>query len=312
MILKEKQITNAILMVRPVAFGFNKETSLDNAFQNESSEDLNSIQQLALLEFDNMVELLRENGIMVKVIEDTLTPKTPDSIFPNNWFSTHSDGRVALYPLKAENRREERRSDVFEYLVEVGFTVKHIEDFSDAEQEGKYLESTGSLILDRENELCYVSVSERSNPELVVEFCEVFGYQPVFFQSIIKGNSVYHTNVCMSIATSYALVALDSFSREDEKSKTRNALVRAGKEVIELSEEQILNFAGNGLEVQDENGKSCFVLSKRAYDSLDQNQIEIIKKYSKVITPEITTIENIGGGSARCMMAEIFLPYRRK
>mgnify|MGYP001596071292 CR=1 FL=1 len=312
MILKEKQITNAILMVRPVAFGFNTETSLDNAFQNDFNKDSSSIQQQALLEFDDMVTLLRENGIMVKVVEDTLSPKTPDSIFPNNWFSTHSDGRVALYPLKAENRRQERRPDVFEHLVEAGFSIKHIEDFSDAEQEGKFLESTGSLILDRENELCFVSVSERSNPEVVVEFCEVFGYQPVFFQSVIGGKPVYHTNVCMSIASEYALVCLDSFSREDEKSKTKNALQLAGKEVIELSERQIINFAGNGLEVQDENGESVFVLSKRAFDSLEEDQIGTIKKYSKVITPEITTIETIGGGSARCMMAEIFLPYRRK
>lgn len=299
-------------MVRPVAFGFNKETSLDNAFQNMSSEDQSTIQLQALLEFDNMVALLRDNGIRVKVVEDTLTPKTPDSIFPNNWFSTHSDGRVALYPLKAENRREERRPDVFEYLVDSGFSVKHIEDFSDAEQEGKYLESTGSLILDRANELCYVSVSERSNPELVVEFCEVFGYQPVFFQSVINGQPVYHTNVCMSIATDFAMVALDSFSREDEKTKTKNALLLTGKEVLELTEKQILNFAGNGLEVQNENGENYFILSKRAFGSLDQKQTDQIKKYAKVITPELSTIENIGGGSARCMMAEIFLPYRRK
>lgn len=312
MILKEKQITNTILMVRPVAFGFNKETSLDNAFQNESSEDNNAIQQQALLEFDNMVALLRDNGIRVKVVEDTLTPRTPDSIFPNNWFSTHSDGRVALYPLKADNRREERRPDVFEYLVDSGFSVKHIEDFSDAEQEGKYLESTGSLILDRENELCYVSVSERSNPELVVEFCEVFGYQPVFFQSVIKDQPVYHTNVCMSIATDFAMVALDSFSREDERTKTKKALLHSGKELIELSEEQILSFAGNGLEVQNENGENYFILSKRAFASLHQKQTEQINKYAKVLTPELNTIENIGGGSARCMMAEIFLPYRRK
>jgi len=311
-ILKEKQITNALLMVRPVAFGFNIETSLDNAFQNDSYEKKESIQKKALLEFDTMVSLLRENGIKVLVVEDTLEPKTPDSIFPNNWFSTHSDGRMAIYPLKAENRRAERRPEIFEYLIESGFSVKHIEDFSDAETEGKFLESTGSLILDRENELCYVSVSERSNPELVVEFCEVFGYQPIFFQSIINGTVAYHTNISMCIASEYALVALDSFSRKDEKSKTKNALIRAGKEVIELSENQVLNFAGNGLEVQDEKGESYFVLSKRAYDSLAQIQIDTIKKYAKVITPELTTIENIGGGSARCMMAEIFLPYRRK
>lgn len=299
-------------MVRPVAFGYNNETSLDNAFQNKSCEDQGKIQKQALLEFDNMVALLRDNGIMVQVVEDTLTPKTPDSIFPNNWFSTHSDGRVVLYPLKAENRREERRPDVFEYLVDSGFSVKHIEDFSDAEQEGKYLESTGSLILDRENELCYVSVSERSNPELVVEFCEVFGYQPVFFQSVINGQPVYHTNVCMSIATDFAMVALDSFSREDERTKTKNALLLAGKEVLELSEKQVLSFAGNGLEVQNINGENYFILSKRAFGSLDQKQTEKIKKYAKVITPELNTIENIGGGSARCMMAEIFLPYQRK
>lgn len=299
-------------MVRPVAFGFNTETSLDNAFQNEPEVDLNSIQEKALLEFDTMVTLLRENGIMVKVIEDTLIPETPDSIFPNNWFSTHADGRVALYPLKAENRRKERRPDVFEYLVDAGFSIKHIEDFSDAELEGKYLESTGSLVLDRENELCYVSVSQRSNPELVVEFCQVFGYQPVFFQSIIKGKPAYHTNVSMSVASNYALVAFDTFSREDEKSKTKNALTLAGKEVIELTESQVLNFAGNGLEVENEKGERCFILSKRAYQALTEDQISTIKKYAKVLTPEITTIENIGGGSVRCMMAEIFLPFRRK
>ena len=312
MILTEKQTTDAILMVRPVAFGFNQETSLDNAFQNKLNVDSNTIQRQALLEFDNMVALLRENEIHVLVVEDTLSPQTPDSIFPNNWFSTHADGRVALYPLKAENRRAERRPDVFEYLVEAGYSIKHIEDFSEAEQEEKYLESTGSLLLDRENQLCYVSVSERSNPELVVEFCEVFGYQPIFFQSIIKGKPAYHTNVCMSIASQFALIALDSISREDERQKVKNALEISGKEVIELSENQVLNFMGNGLEVLDANHESCFVMSKRALDSLTQLQKEKIEKFSKIVTPEITTIENIGGGSVRCMMAEIFLPFQRK
>ena len=312
MILQEKQTANALLMVRPTAFGYNPETAVDNAFQNKGSMDSLDIQENALAEFDSMVSILRENRIRVLVVEDTLASVTPDSIFPNNWFTTHEDGRVAIYPLKAENRREERRPEVFEYLIEEGFTVKHIEDFTDAENEGRFLEGTGSLVLDRLNKLCYISVSERSNPELVVEFCEVFGYQPVFFQSVIENQPVYHTNVSMNIGEHFAMVAVDSFSREDEREKALNALEVSGKEVIHLSDEQVLNFAGNGLELKNQNNQSCFILSRRAYSALSKEQIDLIGSYSKIITPDLETIENVGGGSARCMMAEIFLPYQRK
>ena len=238
---KEHQSASVILMVRPVAFGFNQETSEDNVFQNKLVAEEAWIQKQALVEFDNMVTLLRENAIKVIVIEDTKHPATPDSIFPNNWFSTHSDGRVGLYPLKAKNRRAERRPEILEHLVDSGFRVKHVEDFTPAELEGKFLESTGSLVLDRLRKLCYVSVSERTYPEIVVEFCEVFGYQPVFFQSYIEETAVYHTNVCMSVASHFSLVALPTFSRADEGEKVRNALQISGKEVIEITEEQVLN-----------------------------------------------------------------------
>jgi len=198
--ISENQSSNFVLMVRPVAFGYNTETSSDNVFQANQIIEPEIVQKQALKEFDDLVALLRKNGIHVNVVEDTLEPRTPDSIFPNNWITTHFDGRVGLYPLKAKNRRAERREDVLEVLIETGCKIKHIEDFREAELDGQFLEGTGSMILDRPKQLCYVSVSNRTNPNLVAEFCEVFGYQPIFFQSIVDGAPVYHTNVVLSIA----------------------------------------------------------------------------------------------------------------
>jgi hypothetical protein len=303
---------SSLLMVRPVAFGFNEETSEDNVFQTKLKADESWIQKQALKEFDDLVSLLRSKGIKVNVIEDSRSPHTPDSIFPNNWFSTHTDGRVRLYPLKASNRRAERRPEIIEFLVDTGYKVKHIEDFTAAELSGQYLESTGSMVLDRTRKLCYCSVSERTNPELVVEFCEVFGYQPIFFQCFIDEMPVYHTNVCMSVASHFALVALSSFSRTDEREKVENALKVSGKEIIELSEDQVTQFAGNGLEVMGEDGNLFYILSTRAFSALSEEQIDTIEKYATVLHSNLETIENFGGGSARCMMAEVFLPFQRK
>ncbi len=312
MMTEENQATNSVLMVRPVAFDYNVETAADNVFQVKKEMEPKEIQAQALKEFDDFVALLRKNGIHVNVVEDTLMPPTPDSIFPNNWFTTHADGRVALYPLKAKNRREERRDDVLEVLLDSGFNIKHIEDFREAELENQFLEGTGSLVLDREKQLCYVSVSERSNPNLVAEFCEVFGYQPIFFQSIVSNAPVFHTNVVLSIAGNFAMLSTETISRKDELIKVKNALKVSGKEIIEITEEQVKAFAGNGLELINALGKRFFVLSTGAFSALSETQKKTIEKHATLLHSNLDTTETFGGGSARCMMAEVFLPHQRK
>jgi len=312
MMTTQNQASQSVLMVRPVAFGYNAETATDNVFQQKTKADPKEIQAQALQEFDDFVTLLRNNGITVNAIEDTFLPHTPDSIFPNNWFTTHADGRVALYPLKAMNRRAERRDDVFELLLDRGYHIKHIEDFREAELENQFLEGTGSLVLDREKQLCYVSVSERTNPILVAEFCKVFGTQPLFFQCMVDGQPVYHTNVVLSIAKNFALIASSTFSRKDELEKVLNALKISGKEVIEISENQVKAFVGNGLELINNNGERFFVLGTKAASALSEKQKNTIEKYATLLHSNLNTIETFGGGSARCMIAEVFLPHQRK
>lgn len=307
------QATNSILMIRPINFGYNEETAQDNHYQIKELPHKN-VNERAQKEFDNMVKNLRQNGVSVHVFQDDENEYTPDSIFPNNWVSFHENGDVGLYPMCAENRRMERRPEVLDFLENEGFTISNIVDYSSAESENKFLEGTGSMILDRENRLAYCSISNRSNEDLFIEFCEDFEFTPIIFNSFqTVGNKrlpIYHTNVMMCIATDYVIVCLDSIDDKKQRKNVSSFIKESGKKLIEISENQVESFAGNMLELVNDKGESILVMSKSAQDSLDENQKNIITKYSRIISSDINTIETCGGGSTRCMMAEIFLPKK--
>ena len=302
------QTTDTVLMIEPAAFGFNAETAQNNYFQINSENA--ETQTKALQEFNNFVEKLRSKGINVITVIDTLEPHTPDSIFPNNWISMHSDGTIVLYPMCAVNRRWERRNDILEMLKR-NFSVKEIIDLSASENEGKFLEGTGSMIFDHENKLAYGSVSLRLDEPLFREFCEKFGFEPVVFHSYQTANNerlpIYHTNVMRCVADRFVVICLDCIDDETERIKVVNAIVNSGKEIIEISESQMQQFAGNMLQVQNYEGKKFLVMSQSAYQSLTPEQILNIEKYSEIIYSDLETIETNGGGSARCMLAEVFL-----
>ena len=302
------QTTDTVLMIEPAAFGFNAETAQNNYFQVNSENA--ETQNRALQEFNNFVEKLRSKGINVITVKDTLEPHTPDSIFPNNWISMHSDGTVVLYPMCAVNRRWERRNDILEILKR-NFSVKEIIDFSAPENDGKFLEGTGSMIFDHDNKLAYGSVSLRLDEQLFREFCEKFGFTPVVFHSYQTANNerlpIYHTNVMMCVADQFVVICLDCIDDETERVNVVNAIVNSGKEIIEISESQMQRFAGNMLQLQNPEGKKFLVMSLSAYQSLTPEQISNIEKYSEIIYSDLETIETNGGGSARCMLAEVFL-----
>ena len=302
------QTTDTVLMIEPAAFGFNAETAQNNYFQINSENA--ETQTKALQEFNNFVEKLRSKGINVITVKDTLEPHTPDSIFPNNWISMHQDGTVVLYPMCAVNRRWERRNDILE-MLQNDFKVKEIIDLSAPENDGKFLEGTGSMIFDHDNKLAYGSVSLRLDEQLFREFCEKFGFEPVVFHSYQTANNerlpIYHTNVMMCVADQFVVICLDCIDDETERIKVVNAIVNSGKEIIEISESQMQQFAGNMLQVQNSDGKKFLVMSQSAYQSLTQEQISNIEKYSEIIYSDLETIETNGGGSARCMLAEVFL-----
>ncbi len=308
-----KQYTNTILMVEPVDFRFNAETAVNNYFQNETDESSESIQQKALNEFQAMVSKLREHGVNVITIKDTLEPHTPDSIFPNNWISFHENATIALYPMFAQNRRDERREDdVLDLLGEKGFDTEEVMDYTSAEEDEIYLEGTGSIILDRENGIAYAAISPRTDEELFLEFCEDFEYTPVIFEANQTVNDerqqIYHTNVMMCVADQYAVICLDTIDDKSEKKNVVENLKESGKEIITITEGQMHQFAGNMLQVGGLGSSKYLVMSQTAYDSLTKEQIETIEKYNPIIAVDINTIETLGGGSARCMMAEVFLP----
>lgn len=308
-----KQYTNTILMIEPVDFRFNEETAVNNYFQNKTEESSESIQEKALSEFKGMVSKLREHGVNVIVMKDTPTPHTPDSIFPNNWISFHENKMIALYPMFAQNRRDERRDEeVLELLGEKGFDAEEIMDYTSAEEDDIFLEGTGSIILDRVNQIAYAAVSPRTDEELFLEFCEDFEYMPVIFEAnqTVDGQRVpiYHTNVMMCVADEYAIICLDTIDDKSEKKNVVENLKNTGKEIIGITEAQMSQFAGNMLQVGGMGASKYLVMSQTAYNSLTPEQIQSIEKYNPIIAVDIHTIETLGGGSARCMMAEVFLP----
>lgn len=309
-IIKMRQITDTILMVRPVAFRMNEETAVNNYFQSKlEGEDIN---EKAAREFDGFVEKLRSVGVNVIVVDDILEDNTPDSIFPNNWVSFHEDGKLVLYPMFAENRRKERRLEYFLKLEEAGFKINEIVDYTAAEEDDIFLEGTGSLILDRVNEKAYCAISPRADEDLLIEFCEDFEFTPVIFnayQSVgEKRLPIYHTNVMMCLGEEFTVICLDTIDDKKELKNVVKHLKQDGKEIISISEEQMHEFAGNMLEIQGAAGKKYLVMSARAHKSLSEDQVNRIEKYCEILSLEIDTIETCGGGSARCMMAEIFLP----
>ena len=305
--MNDPQSTSHILMIRPVNFGFNEETAGSNAFQNREAKD-DDANRKAQQEFDGMVSALCANGVDVTVIDDTPEPYTPDSIFPNNWVSFHADGEVYLYPMQAENRRLERREDIIAKL-EDRFSVKHVIDLSRFEQENKFLEGTGSMVPDRENKIAYACISPRTDRDVLDLFCEHAGYRPVTFDAVDeKGQAIYHTNVLMCVGTGFAVICLDSIPNPDEKLVVKESLSLTKKEIIDISFGQMKHFAGNMLEVKNSAGDTLIVMSQSAFDALLDEQKQILKKYGKLVHADIGTIETLGGGSARCMMAEVHLP----
>ncbi|MDD4969691.1 MAG: arginine deiminase-related protein [Paludibacter sp.] len=308
--VSESQTTHTILMIEPVAFGYNEQTAVNNYFQQKSIDPDTDIQSQALEEFREMVGLLQSKGVKVLVVKDTAEPLTPDSIFPNNWVSFHEGGQVVLYPMFAENRRAERRNDIFQSLSEQGVVINNIDDFASWEDQCLFLEGTGSMILDRPNKIAYAALSERTSRTLFLQFCTVFGYKPVYFYANQSVNGkrlpVYHTNVMLTIADEYAIICLDAIDNQTERNHVVNSLEDTGKDIISITEHQMNCFAGNMLQVENADGKQYLVLSQTAFDSLDQKQINLLSSYNELIVVSIPTIERVGGGSVRCMMAEIF------
>ncbi len=307
-----KQITDTILMIRPVDYRMNEETAVNNYFQKNIDADAADLTQKAQNEFDAFVEKLKKVGVKVVVIDDIKENKTPDSIFPNNWVSFHENGNVALYPMFAENRRRERREDVLTTLEDEGFSIKNIVDYRKAEEENVFLEGTGNLILDRANRKAYCALSPRANEELLIEFCEEFEYTPIIFHAYQYVNNerklIYHTNVMMCVAEEFAVICLDTIEDKKEHKNVLKSLKEDNKEIISISVEQMNDFAGNMLQVQGAFGKKYLVMSNRAHQSLTPGQVAKIEKHCEILSSDLHTIETLGGGSARCMMAEVFLP----
>jgi len=302
------QTTSHIMMIHPVNFSFNAETAVNNAFQVNSQD--NAAQEKAEQEFNSFVTELRNNGIEVLEIKDTPEPYTPDSIFPNNWISFHENATICLYPMFAENRRQERKQ-AFLQEINKQFDIRKTIDFTHYESNQLFLEGTGSMVLDRDKKIAYACLSPRTDKKVLDEFCTVMGYQPVSFTSVDgNGQPVYHTNVMMCVADRYVVICMDSIPGKQERKKVQDAIDGSEKELIEISLDQMNHFAGNMLQVQNKKGEKLLVMSTQAYQSLTKSQIEKLKSYNKIIHAPLTTIETNGGGSARCMMAEIFLPAK--
>ena len=308
-----KQTTNSILMIRPVAFRMNEQTTVNNYYQKVidglSPETVNTKAQE---EFDTFVNKLQMVGVDVTVVDDILEPSTPDSIFPNNWISFHENGDVALYPMFAENRRLERREEILDILEDKGFIVNDIMDYSSAEEDGFFLEGTGSILFDRENDKAYCALSPRADEELFIEFCEDFEYTPVIFEAFQTVNGerklIYHTNVMMCIGDTFAVICADCIDDKKERKLVLDSLKGDGKEIILISEDQMNNFAGNMLELQGADERRYLIMSASAHKSLTKKQVAQLEEHITILSSSLDTIEACGGGSARCMMAEIFLP----
>lgn len=300
--------TSNILMIRPAAFDYNAETAVNNAFQVQTEK--NNIQEKALKEFNDFVTLLKNTGVNVLVVDDTPEPHTPDSIFPNNWISFHREGTLVLYPMFALNRRLERKPKVIDTIKE-RFVVKHTVDFSSFEEQEKFLEGTGSMVLDRDKMIAYACISPRTDAELFKRFCEEMHYHPVLFTASDKeGRQIYHTNVMMCVADEYVIICLDAITDTKEKDHVINTIHNSGKTLVPVTLDQMSHFAGNMLQLSNQQGEPLLVMSTQAFDSLTKEQREQLERFNEIVHAPLNTIEANGGGSARCMIAEIFLPAK--
>ncbi len=299
-------IANSVIMIRPTAFGFNAETATTNSFQSLSDLPSSKIQTEALREFDGLADKLTGCGVDVIVFNDTVTPIKPDAVFPNNWFSTHADGTVILYPMYSPARRAERRTDIIERL-RTRFLIKQIIDFTHFEEQHKFLEGTGSMVFDHSNRRVYANISPRTSLELLKAISEELSYEPVTFRATdSKGIDIYHTNVVLSVSDGLIVVCQDAVTIE--KSSFKRKIAQTGKQVVYLNYHQLTNFAGNMLMLQNHKEQKIMVMSERSYNSLGREQISTIEHNASILTVPLTVIEKIGGGSARCMLAENFLP----
>ncbi|MEJ8818990.1 citrulline utilization hydrolase CtlX [Lacibacter sp. H407] len=303
------QTTSHLLMIKPVAFDFNAETAVNNAFQQEGSNE--NAQQKAEAEFDGFVQKLTAAGVDVTVVQDTPQPHTPDSIFPNNWISFHHDGSIVLYPMYATNRRAERKQHVLDTIA-AKFDVKQQIDFTSKENDDHFLEGTGSMVLDREKKIAYACLSPRTDKTVFEEWCSKMNYTPCSFYSVDeKGGEIYHTNVMMCVADQYVVICLDSIRDEAERDNVFDTITDSGKKIVEISYKQMNQFAGNMLQVENKTGQRYLVMSSQAYNALTPAQVKELEGYNPIIHSDLTTIETNGGGSARCMMAEVFLPLKK-
>lgn len=293
-------------MIKPVSFGYNAETAVNNAFQVKNADE--NVQQKALKEFNDFVSVLQSNGVDVTVVEDTATPHTPDSIFPNNWVSFHHDGTLLLYPMYAVNRRAERKEHVLKKIMEKFSVAKQI-DLSVYEDRNIFLEGTGSMVLDRDNRIAYACISPRTNEQLLNEFCRQMNYKPVVFDATDgNGQAIYHTNVVMCVADRYVVICLESITAPDQQQFVSETISSSNKKIVPITLHQMQHFAGNMLQVENDKEEKLLVMSSQAYEALTIEQVQELSKFNKIIHSPLTTIETNGGGSARCMMAEVHLP----
>jgi hypothetical protein len=299
------QTTSHILMIRPVHFAFNEETADNNAFQVKTGE---TVQPNALKEFDNLVDILRKNDVDVTVVEDTLQPHTPDSLFPNNWVSFHDDGTLLLYPMYAPSRRAERKEHVLKEVYK-RFQITNKIDLSYYEKNNLFLEGTGSMVLDRDHKIAFACISPRTDKKVLDDFCHKMNYEAVVFTAVDqKGQHIYHTNVMMCVGDKFVVICLQTIRDLNEKKMVIERIMKTGKQIIDLNFDQLKHFAGNMLQIENTTGEKLLVMSSQAYQALTKEQVQKLSDYNRIVHSPLTTIEANGGGSARCMMAEIHLP----
>jgi hypothetical protein len=306
------QTTKNILMIRPSRFIFNSQTAASNSFQKKTNEDEGALTKKAKEEFDTFASMLKSKGVNVLIYDDTEFPEKPDAVFPNNWVSFHPDGTVILYPMHARNRRAERRKDILDSL-DKAFYIHRIVDLSGHEQENRFLEGTGSIVFDHKNKIAYACISPRTDKDLFTHVCGILNYRPVIFYAHDKTHKeIYHTNVMLSIGTDFAVICSESISDKKERQLVLSTLMESGHQLVDISFEQMNQFAGNMLSVRASGNKDILVLSQTSYDILTTVQKNNLEKYVELVPVFISAIETTGGGSARCMMAEVFLQPLKK
>lgn len=306
----ESQTTDTVVMVRPCSFTSNPETAASNTFQAAiKEEDVAEVRARAQEEFDGLVQALETAGVKVCCFDDQPEPETPDALFPNNWLSTHADGTVIFYPMEAPSRRAERRSDIIDCLVrDYGFRCDARIDLSRSEERERYLEGTGSLILDRPNRIAYACLSSRTNPAVFHDWCERFDYEPEAFTATCSGREIYHTNVLMCLGEAFVVICDEAIEDEQERIRVLSRLERSGHELILITVEQMNAFAGNMLQLKGRDGRAIIALSEQARNALTDDQRKALERHGRLVSSDISTIETYAGGSVRCMLAENFLP----